>query len=323
MARFFTEENLVAFIDYLSDEFNLYLSLMILIFGIIGNIFNCFVLRQKKLRHNPCAFYFLSSSIISLISICFGLPSKILASWHRDPTDTNDFLCKLRAFIVFASRTMSIWIIMFATIDRAFLSSRNANLRKYNNLKITKLSILISFYVSVFSYTHMFNCYKANLNGTPLKCYSQTKMCHLTTNLVYVFITILIPLIIMSIFSFLIITNIRELRQRAHQTIMFGRNQLMRRTDQNLLRMLFVQVFFLMSFCIPQALHKFYITFQLPAHKHDWRDALNKLFYNIDVLLAFITNAMPFYLYTLTGGTVFRKAFLNCIESIQEKFYHC
>ncbi|CAF0775897.1 unnamed protein product [Adineta ricciae] len=306
--------------EEMMDKLNLHLSLIVLVFGTVGNILNCLVLSRPSLRTNPCAQYFLSSSVVNMISLIFGLSTRLLSSWHVDPTDTNDYLCKLRAFVVFTFRTIGIWLIMFATIDRWFLSSRKHNLRSLSNLKTVHLGIVVCCCISISSYIHMFFCYQANLVHTPLKCYGKTISCRLTTDLVYALITILIPSILMISFSLLIIKNIHHLHIRKQhlaavsvERLSRPRETKIRRIDYNLLRMLLIQVFLLVSFCLPQAIQKFYITFKATDAHHDWRDIVSRFLYNVDVLLAFVASGMPFYLYTFTSRTVVRREFFALV----------
>ncbi|CAF3286602.1 unnamed protein product [Rotaria socialis] len=321
-----SDENLIPLLDTILDEMNLYLSLFIFIFGIVGNILNCLVLSQRILRSNPCALYFLSSSIVNLISIVFGLTTRIMASWHLDPTHTNDWICKFRVYIVFTSRSMSIWLIMLATVDRWLLSSRKGSRRNLSNLKIAKLGICTSFVLSNWFYIHMIYCYEANILDAPLKCYGKNTACRLVTDLVYGLLTILIPSIVMMSFSIMIISNIHHLRGRIKRvTILSIRGSLQRRqmrlrsADHHLLRMLLIEVLLLVIFCLPQALHKFYITFKPINSNNNRLVALNHFLYNFDVLLAFMVNGMPFYLYTLAGKTIFRRVLLELLRMFRRK----
>jgi hypothetical protein len=83
--------------------------------------------------------------------------------------------------------------------------------------------------------------------------------------------------------------------------------------------MLLVQVILLIIFCIPQAIQKFYITFKSFDSVSRREYAMNHFLYNIEVLLAFIASGMPFYLYTLSGGTSFRRAAIDFMKIIQQK----
>ena len=82
-----------------------------------------------------------------------------------------------------------------------------------------------------------------------------------------------------------------------------------------MLRMLFVQVLLLVVLCAPQAIQKIDITFRPFRSGTPVEDAVKSFLYNIDILLAFIASGMPFYIYTLAGGTIFRKAFTDLMHT--------
>jgi hypothetical protein len=316
----------IELLDYISQQLNRYFALIIFLFGIIGCVLNCLVLSQRQFRLNPCALYFFVSSIVNLISILFGLTTRIMAGWNYDPSRTIGWICKFRAFIVFTSRTIAIWLIMLATIDRWLLSSMDFSRRHRSTMKNTKRGILISFILSIIFYIHMFYCYEANILNAPLKCYGKSIQCRFITDLIYAFVTILIPSIVMIIFGLMIVSNVRHLRLRVQTMTIVSiiipsktKELKLKKTDRQLLRMLLVQVLLLIIFCIPQVIQKFYITFK-PFGSVNYRlDAINYFLYNIEVLLAFIASGIPFYLYTLSGGVLFRKASMDLIKKIYQK----
>ncbi|CAF4697389.1 unnamed protein product [Rotaria sp. Silwood2] len=317
---------------FISDQFNRYLAPIIFLFGAVGNILNCLVLSQRTLRSNPCAFLFLASSFIDLISILIGLPTRILAGWHLDPTATINWICKTRVFIVFSTRTMGIWLIAFATIDRWLISSIDIHRRHMSNLKNVKREIFIIVILSILFYIHMFPCYEANNIDAPLKCYEETEKCRLITDLTYVILSIIIPLILMIVFGLLTISHVHHLHSRvAHTGSNLGTidrsrhaNLHSKKTDCHLLRMLTLQIVLLIVLCIPQAIGKFYITFKPFGSGSELEDAVKTFLYNIDILLAFMASAMPFYIYVLAGGSVFQKAFMNLVRLVKQKMaYWC
>ena len=129
------KSHLIEMLSVNSTQLNLYFSLFIFVFGIIGNLLNILVLAQRSIRSNPCIFLFLISSIANLISIVFGLTPRILSTWQLDLTENNDIPCKLRAFIMFSSRTIALWLIMLATVDRWMSSSLDNHQRKLSFTK--------------------------------------------------------------------------------------------------------------------------------------------------------------------------------------------
>ncbi|CAF2475743.1 unnamed protein product [Rotaria sp. Silwood2] len=314
-------------LDFISDQLNKYLAPIIFLSGTVGNIMNCLVLSQRTLRSNPCAFLFLASSFIDLISILIGLPTRILAGWHLDPTNTINWACKTRAFIVFSTRTMAIWLIALATIDRWLISSIDIHRRHMSNLKNVKREIFTIVILSILFYIHMFPCYEANNIDAPLKCYEKTEGCHLVTDLIYVILSLVMPLVLMIIFGLLTISHIHRLHTRvAHAGNNLGTidpighaNLHSKKTDHHLLRMLTLQVLLLIVLYIPQAIQKFYITFKPFGSGSVLEDAIKTFLYNIDVLLAFMASAMPFYIYVLAGGSVFQKALMNLVRLVKQK----
>ncbi|CAF4284862.1 unnamed protein product [Rotaria sp. Silwood2] len=318
--------SLIESLNYTSEQLNRYLAPIIFIVGVVGNILNCLVLSERTLRSNPCALIFLASSFIDLISILIGLPTRILAGWQHDPTSTVNWICKFRAFIVFSTRTMSIWLITLATIDRWLISSIDIHRRQMSNLKNVKREIFIIVTLSILTYTYMLQCYAANIADAPLKCYGKSQICRLINDLTYSFITVVIPLILMIIFGLLTISHVHRVHNRIQNKAVRSVNipstikELhSKKVDHHLLRMLIIQVLLLTMLCIPQAFEKFYITFEPLGSGAALEDAIKLFLYNTEILLAFIASSMSFYIYTLAGGSIFRKAFMGLMRTVKQK----
>jgi hypothetical protein len=320
------DTNLIDLLDCISEQLNRYIAIVIFIFGTVGNILNCLVLSQRTLRTNPCALLFLVSSFVDLISILFGLTTRILAGWNLDPTTTINWICKIFTFIVFSTRTTAIWLITLAVIDRWLLTSVDMHRRQMSSLKNVTRGITISFILSIISYIHILYCCQANIMNAPLKCYVESEACRLSTDLVYALITTVIPLVSMIIFGLLTISNVHQVRSRVQSTTTMSitipcrRQQAQpRRIDHHLLRMLSVQILLLIILSVPQAFQRLYITFKPFGSGSELEDTIKTFLYNINILLAFTASGMPLYIYTLAGGSVFRKAFMDFIQSIVRK----
>jgi hypothetical protein len=132
----------------------------------------------------------------------------------------------------------------------------------------------------------------------------------------------------MIIFGLMTISNVHRIHIRVHRmrngTAHSGRHITHRRlharkTDYHLLQMLLVQIILLIVLCIPQVIQKFYITIKPLGSGPKLEDVIKTFLYNIELLLAFIASGMPFYIYTLAGGTIFRRAFIDLIQTIIRK----
>ncbi|CAF2854861.1 unnamed protein product [Rotaria sp. Silwood2] len=315
--------NLILSLNNMSTQLNRYCSVFIFIFGVLGNILNCIVLSQRPLRKNPCSFFFLISSMANLTSILSGLTTRMLAGYAVDLTNTIDWLCKLRVFVLMVSRTIALWLIALASVDRCLLSSANQQYRKMSSLKNSYRSIFIIILFSILLYVQLIYCYQANLTQTPLKCYGKTEICRMTTDFSYALITVVIPIIVMITFGLLTISNVQNSRRRVFTITAthFSNNspnqsERWRKTDSYLLVMLLVQTVLYCFFTLPQAIQKIYSTMTESQIKSSLQNAIENLGFNILLLLTYFSSGMPFYIYTLCGGKIFRQTLLDVFKSI-------
>ncbi|CAF0846163.1 unnamed protein product [Adineta steineri] len=323
-----SDANIIALLNNTSIQLNRYLAISIFLFGIIGHTLNILVLSQRPLRSNPCSCLFLVSSISYLISIMSGLIPRFLSTWNADMTNINQFLCKIRVFIFFNSLTIAFWLIMLATIDRWLCSSINVHRRQRSTLKNAQRGIICIIILSTIIQTQQIFCYEANLINTPIKCYTKTVTCGILTDTSFALITVLIPLLFMFIFGLMTISNVRQTQARLRPMVMtsdnnqgqntrivvIGRQNQQKKADRQLLKMLFVQVLVILIFTVPLALSKLYTTFTRDMYKSAIRNTIENFIFNLFLLLSNVASGMPFYIYTLTGGSVFRKALFNLVK---------
>jgi len=317
--------SLISIWNNASTKINCYFSIFLFIFGVIGNILNTLVLSQRSLRSNSCAWLFLVSSIFNLISILSGLTTRILSVWVVVVTDQIGWLCKLRVFIVLTSRTIGSWLIMLAIFDRWLLSCKNFHYRHFSTLKNAKRGMFVIIIISCFLHSPTFYCYQANLNNTPLKCYSRTIKCQILTDQTYIFFTILIPIILMILFGLLTLSNIRKMHHRARKPLLSRLNkttindehrQRLKLIDRHLLIMLLVQISVFILFTFPQAIEMIYVTLTRNTSKSLLQNTIEKSIFTFCLLLTYLSSGMPFYIYTLTGGCMFRQAVFRLIRRI-------
>jgi hypothetical protein len=318
-----SNQSAIFFWSNATTQLNRYFSILIFIFGIIGNILNILVLSQRSLRTNSCAALFLVSSMASLVAIFSGLFTRTTAGWAIDLTNTITWLCQLRTFVVFVSRTIAYCLIAFATIDRWLSSSIDAHRRQMSSLKNAQKGMVMITIFSCLLYAQMFYCYEANLINAPLKCYGKTTACRLVTDLTYAFAANIIPLIIMLSFGLMTIINIRQAQRRVRiasvshvSTATRSHQQRSKKTDHYLLLMLFVQVILFGVFVLPQNIQKFISYAQANQNLSALDMAIQNFIFNFCLLFAYLANGMSFYIYTLFGGSVFRDELLKLAQGV-------
>jgi hypothetical protein len=325
-------ENLIVSLNNISNSLNSYLSIFIFIFGIIGNSLNILVLSQRTLRSNPSAVFFLASSIAGIIVILSGLISRMMSGFGADLTLTVDWICKIRNVILYASRTLVLWMIVLATIDRWLSSSVAVNMRQLSSLKNARRSMFIIFIYTCLINAPILFCYEAGLTGVLRGCYGSTRACRLTTDLIYAFGTTLLPLSLMIVFGLLTIRNVRHIQSRVRivtgsvlsfenrnvATKSHGQTQA-KKTNRQLLKMLLVQVTLLFLLTSPHATEKVYSSFTVSPPSGSLQNSVQNLIFTIFTLMAFIASGMPFYIYTLTGGSLFRNALIDVVKTMIRK----
>ncbi|CAF3666115.1 unnamed protein product [Rotaria sp. Silwood1] len=325
------DANLIATIDYITLQLVRYFSIFIFLFGSIGNILNVLVLSQRAFRSNPCAVLFLFSSVVNFIAILSGLLSRILSGWGADLTATNRFFCKLRGFVVNITRSVAIWYILFAIIDRWLLSSPSLQRRQMSSLKNTKRAMIISLIVAILIFSHVIYCHEPNLINAPQKCYGITIACQFVTDISFMLLTI-VPLPLMLMFGLMTVCNIRQSRRQvANRGTLMVRNtrkvnmnqqRQLSKQDHNLIIMLLVQIIILFILSIPLCSQKLYSAIVADRTSSALQDGIDDLTYNLAQLLHFLANGMPFYIYTLAGGKVFRKALFKFFVNISHHVFH-
>ncbi|CAF3148210.1 unnamed protein product [Rotaria sp. Silwood2] len=326
-----SDADLIATIENVTLQLVRYFSIFIFLFGSIGNILNVLILSQRSFRSNSCAVLFLFSSVVNFVAIIFGLPSRILSGWGADLTATNRCFCKLRGLVVNTARPVAIWYILFAMIDRWLLSSLKLQRRQMSSLKNAKRAMIISLILATLIFSHVIYCHEPNLINAPQACYGVTITCRFLTDISFMALTIL-PLPLMLMFGLMTIYNVRQSRKRiAHRDTLMVRNMVTVNTNQqrrltkqdyNLLIMLLVQIFILFILSLPLAFQKLYSAIVTDTSSSSLQDAINDLFYSFSQLLYFLSNGMTFYIYTLAGGNVFRKALIKFFVNIGHKIFH-
>ncbi|CAF1637153.1 unnamed protein product [Rotaria magnacalcarata] len=330
-----TDTSAIASWNNLSDEFNRYFSIIIFLFGTIGNILNIIVLSQRQLRTNPCSLFFLISSIANLSAILSGLTTRMLSGWALDLTNTIDWLCKTRAFALFLSRNVASWLLMLATLDRWLLSCRNDHHREMNALKNVYCGIIMTIFLSTCLYCVIFYCYEANLTDAPLECYGKTLACRFINDLSYACLTILLPMSIMFIFGLMTIRNIHNVKKRIQvgstnekrgtrnsPVVRSSTRDKQKKLDCRLFFMLFIQIILMCIFTLPQAVQKLYSTLTSAENQTPLTKAIENFVFNLFLLMTYVAHGMPFYIYAWSGGTIFRNEIKTLIKKYSKKWFN-
>lgn len=207
--------------------------------------------------------------------------------------------CKIRAYLFQVTLMLSRWFIAFASIDRYATCSDKVYIRNFAQTKIAYRVIIVIILIWSILCIHRLIFYEIKEN-----------LCGILTNTsaaIYhsLYVTIgggILPTMIMIICAFLIRKNLIN-RQKKRQY--FSRNKYERSSlDQQILRLLFIQIICYIIFIIPQLINLiFNIISSTLLNRSKEHLAIERFIAFIAELILYLFPVTSFYLYTLTSRT--------------------
>jgi len=222
---------------------------------------------------------------------------------------------------------------MLATIDRWIVSSTKARFRNLSSNKNILRSIFVIILFSIIIHFEILYCYEIDSTSSknPNPCFHKDPTCRLINDIIFAIVTILFPLILTLVFGWMTISNIRSSQARIEPTPIsiisrpsqsiehYRRRNQQQKRDNSLFIMLFIQVILLAFLTLPMAIQRLYSTSRVNVEKSPLQAMTDKFFYQIALLMTYIATGMQFYVNTLSGGRVFRKALMNFLRVMIRK----
>ncbi|CAF1258075.1 unnamed protein product [Adineta steineri] len=187
----------------------------ILIFiGTVGCIFNLIIFSKKTLRKNPCSIYFIAYNIVNLLYIyCNLLYTVVSLGYDIDPAIYSLVFCRLHLYASLLFHCLNQYYLILASIDRMFITSRNANRRRRSTKRLAYICIIIGtiFWALFHSHTLIFT---SIIQFAPYVyvCYFQPGA-ETTFVAYYTIITETLVLVLMITCGLCSLNNIRKIRR--------------------------------------------------------------------------------------------------------------
>jgi len=276
---------------------------VIIIVGVVGNLFNIAVLTRPALYNHSCSRYFLALASNNLFYSSIFFTYRLLATGYQiDPSNYSIISCKIINYIYILSSFLSPYLIVCASIDRYCASSTSAQIRKFSHIRVTKWMIFIV--VTVFSLIFINVLVLADLHQ------ERGFTCAIQANTIYsqvyiiiqVFLFAAVPPSLMALFGFMTIQNSHRSRVVPVAASRYNR------TEHQLARMLFLQVSAYILLTLPSSI--IYLMSALPNTIRttlifSFASTICQLFFNCSYV-------MPFFLYLLSGH-IYRKELIRLI----------
>lgn len=105
--------------------------------GMIGDLLNIFIFSTvRTYRQTPSTFYLLGAVTANFIHLSIAITTRIFSvAYDLDITRTSIAYCKMRQFIIATYPSLGLTCESLAAIDQFLVTSRNARLRQWSNMK--------------------------------------------------------------------------------------------------------------------------------------------------------------------------------------------
>lgn len=236
---------------YIFENLYVYLSFIILIFGLIGNILNIFIfLNEKSFHKNQCVFYLISESIINSIQLLITFTSRICVSvLNYDPMQTSLTWCKIRSMIAQACTLISMTTVCLLVVDQYLSTHYNPRIRKKSTLELAQILNVINISIWLLHGIPFLLFFEIRplLGCTPYNPFflMYYKFFHFPILIGFV------PISIALTFSILSYRNVRHIIQRQI-------SHFQRKLDRQLTAMVLARVTFLILVTLPFVIYRIY-----------------------------------------------------------------
>ncbi|CAF2545908.1 unnamed protein product [Rotaria sp. Silwood2] len=300
-----TSARIFYILDFIKQEFIVYLPLIFISFGVIGFIGNAFTFLQPSLRFNNCCIYLLCGSLVDVMNLFINLLMNYLnvTTGYILSLITVRHLCKLKIFSLVFLPQLSINFLALSLIDRfACTCSLTSSIRHIRRLKMIPWIIVIIIAISGISsfYAPIYYDIVPNLG-----CVCTNR---LFNAVLYIIVHGFITPFFMSIFVLLTYRNVQLSRHRAGLKNLANID----RSRNPFIRMIFTQVFTTSFLTLQWIIFYIYHLIVVDNIKSDEQHTVHYFVWYVSNNIYYLINVKSFYLSTLTSRS-FRKTFLGAL----------
>ena len=132
------------------------LPIIIIILGLVGNIFSAAVLLRKRFRHRSISIYLLTLSLLDSIYLvsCSPLAWAIHILFGVQYQSLSGTGCAVSMYIITVSRAMSAWVLVVLTVERLLVMSIPHLAKQFTSQKRALISTLVIIVIvgAIYSY---------------------------------------------------------------------------------------------------------------------------------------------------------------------------
>ena len=279
-------------------QLSLYAPSIILFVGNIGCILNFVTFTAKKMRQNPCGWYFLMSAVTDSFILNFGLITKLLSDYFEiAPHNKSSIYCKIRIYVSWVTPCISTSYLVLAALDRCLSTSVNTSFRSFSKIRIARRITIVP--ILIYGFTSSHQLFYFDLRPT---CAAQSGGYSIFISVYSVVWTSLVPQSLLAVFGLMTYKHIRSSRKRLLRETIGERN----RTDAHLIKMTFIQVIVSSILLNVRTTYYSYYVITSDSRKSVRQLAFEAMLLQVSSFVFFSNFAKSFYFNTLTSQ-LFRR----------------
>ncbi|CAF1226618.1 unnamed protein product [Adineta ricciae] len=284
---------------------NIYFQPIQFFLSIVTNLLNIRVFSSRTLSLSPCTHYLRAYAVFSIVYTCLACPTQFLRGFHIDWANTR-VGCKLHFYFLFLFPFQANLMLILASFDRYCCSSKSFRICSKSTIRLARINIIVTIIISSIYMSPMLIIYK--WNDRQLKCVLHTTILIRIYVFSQIFLYYMLAPMVMFTLGLLTISKIR--RQSMHVKLVTASSIRRRRTEQQLTRMLLVQVIIHIILIFP-----FGVIYSMNSLNSSTQTADILAIRYIFVMWQQLDCFLSFFLYTLSGRVYrqeLRKIIAKC-----------
>lgn len=278
----------------------------VLVLGFIGDILAIKVLRHKDLENigpRDMYYYLFLSDLFELLQI---IVIYLQYTFDINLSTISDLSCRLWNYVFYTFATISLWLIVYISLDRCISIQRPAwrfTLRKIKNQFIWFILVIvvnIIYYIPVGFYFKGFSSNNTT-NSHQIICDFANKDAVLLISYLDLAIRVILPFCLMFAFSLMLTNSLFKSRRRIVENFLPDENQTFYKEIRLALSSITMNIIYMIT--------------QLPVSITVFQST-SDLYYISTLYLFFIGYAINFYI-VLATNSLFRTRFIKMIKNIE------
>jgi len=321
---------IIELMAFMSQQVTIYVGLLLLVLGIVGNVLNLIVFYFSKLKLlsvSPARLFLLTSTYTNLVLIMFPLLVSTLQLGFlppsANPTSTNLFVCKFRFYVAQSGILIFLSCICFIAIDRYLLTCRQVKYREMSKMSTARICICVACIdalVNAMPIPVIFNISVIPGNQTAVNLnvclFVNSAYSNYLSFFTYPILSGLLPLSILVLFGLLTLKNLQAIHRRRVEPTSTQEQQTITRRERSeyqMTRMALLQICTVFVSSVPFCTYSLYAAITA-FQKSPARAAIEDFVYVTVQLLFYINQVSGFYIYFIASKQFRRQLKINSFK---------